>query len=159
MSVLKRLTLNFGVIISNQILILLLCICYFGYCSANNCQSSKRQLISKGLFGVFNSSKKMNKNNSTRGIILIVLRSNFFLRFCKNWSYQKDISKLSDLYQWLKFSLPSQFLGVIFEWILVWVCWLFGYLKLLKLFLLSKLQDKMSSDLVFMMGPQAEIYI
>ena len=40
--------------------------------------------------------QKTNKNNSTWGTI--VVRSNFFLCFfLKNWRYQKDILKLTDL--------------------------------------------------------------
>ena len=39
----------------------------------------KGQLISKCLFGVFNSPKKKNENNSTWGTI--VVKSNFFVRF------------------------------------------------------------------------------
>ena len=41
--------------------------------------STKGQLISKCLFGIFNSPKKTNENNSTSGII--VVKSNFFVRF------------------------------------------------------------------------------
>ena len=55
----------------------------------------KCQLISKCLFDVFNSSKKMNKNNLTWGTI--VIKSKFLFVCWENWRYQKGISKLSDL--------------------------------------------------------------
>ena len=43
----------------------------------------KGKLILKCLFGVFDSSKKMNENNSTWGII--VVKSKFLVYFLENW--------------------------------------------------------------------------
>ena len=63
----------------------------------------KGQLISKCLFGVFNLSQKTNENKSTWGII--VVKSNFFVRFWVNWGYQKDILKITDLYLVFKFTI------------------------------------------------------
>ena len=53
------------------------------------------QLVSKGLFAILNSYKKTNEKNRliylyTSGPIVIII-------FWKNWRYQKDISKLTDL--------------------------------------------------------------
>ena len=58
---------------------------------------TKGQLISKFLFGVINFFQKTNKNKSTW--VIIVVKSNFFVRFWKNWRYQKVLLKLTDLYQ------------------------------------------------------------
>ena len=43
--------------------------------------SSKGQLISKSLFGIFKFFQKMNENKLTWGIV--VVESNFFVRFLK----------------------------------------------------------------------------
>ena len=51
-------------------------------------ETCKCQLISKGRFGILNSSKKRTKNST-----MTCFRS-FFGRI---WRHQKDISKLTDL--------------------------------------------------------------
>ena len=56
---------------------------------------TKGQLISKGLFGILNSSKKRTKKLTN---LLWYLRSTCFRSFFgRIWRYQKDISKLTDL--------------------------------------------------------------
>ena len=56
----------------------------------------KGQLISKWFFLCLQFSQKTNENNSTWGTI--VVKSNFLFFFWENWKYQKDILKLTDLY-------------------------------------------------------------
>ena len=48
---------------------------------------TKGQLISKFLFGVFNSPKQMNENNSTWGTI--VVKSDFYVRFLRELKIPK----------------------------------------------------------------------
>ena len=45
-------------------------------------------------------SQKTNENNSISDTI--VVNSNFLFVFCENWRYQKDITKLTDLYASIK---------------------------------------------------------
>ena len=57
--------------------------------------SLKGQLISKCLFGIFNSPKKRTKKfNFTTMVPQVEL---FSFVFWENWRHQKDISKLTDL--------------------------------------------------------------
>ena len=62
-------------------------------------------------------SQKMNENNLTWGII--VVKSNFSFVFWENWRYyQKDISKLTDLYHpWVGFLLSFINLRLYTVWI------------------------------------------
>ena len=53
---------------------------------------AKGQLISKCLFGAFNSSKQIRPNYYVPQVEL------FSFVFWKKWRHQKDISKLTDLY-------------------------------------------------------------
>ena len=58
---------------------------------------SKGQLISKWLFGILNSPKKMNKKNST--LLLWYLRSTCLRSFFgRNWSHQNYILKLKTVH-------------------------------------------------------------
>ena len=58
--------------------------------------STKGQLISKCLSGIFNYPKKRTKNfNFTTMVLQVEL---FSFVFWENWRNQKDISKLTDLY-------------------------------------------------------------
>ena len=50
-------------------------------------RNTKGQLISKCIFGVFNSPKKTNENNSTW--VTMAVKSNFLFVFWENWRYQK----------------------------------------------------------------------
>ena len=69
--------------------------------SITNLGCSKGQLISKGLFGVFNSSKKQQQMKTSRpqiwGIILSTVGWIFSFIFWKNSGYQQVLSKLTDL--------------------------------------------------------------
>ena len=56
---------------------------------------AKGQLISKCLFGIFNSPKKWTKKFNLSTILPQVELFSFV--FWKNWRHQKDISKLPDL--------------------------------------------------------------
>ena len=67
----------------------------FGRESTKYEPGTKGQLISKGIFGILNSSKKTNENiqlyyYDTSGRLV-------FIRFFgRNWRHQKDISKLTN---------------------------------------------------------------
>ena len=61
------------------------------------CHSTKGQLISKCLFGIFNSTKKRTKKTYLSTMVPQVELFSFV--FSKNWRHQKDISKLTDLYK------------------------------------------------------------
>ena len=57
----------------------------------------KGQLISKCIYGILNSPKKLTKKlNFTTTVPQVKL---FLFVFLENWRHQKDISKLTDLYQ------------------------------------------------------------
>ena len=56
---------------------------------------AKGQLISKGLFGILNSSKKQTKKFDLT--IMIPQVDLFLFVFGRIWRHQKDISKLTDL--------------------------------------------------------------
>ena len=56
----------------------------------------KDQLISKCLFGIFNSPKKQTKKFDFTTMVPQVELFSFV--FWENWRHQKDISKLTDLY-------------------------------------------------------------
>ena len=58
---------------------------------------SKGQLISKGLFGILNSSKKTNVKIRPNYTVIPRVKLFSFI-FLKNWRHQNDISKLTDLY-------------------------------------------------------------
>ena len=56
---------------------------------------TKGQLISKCLFGIFNSPKKQTKKFNFTTMVPQVELFSFF--FWENWRHKKDISKLTDL--------------------------------------------------------------
>ena len=65
------------------------------FCTLNQSKfTAKGQLISKGLFGFYNSSKKRTKTSQPElGIIVLI----FFVCFWNNSGYQQVLSKLIDL--------------------------------------------------------------
>ena len=68
--------------------------CELQKCARNSIMAfwAKGQLISKGLFGFFNSPKKRTKNFCPRINI-------FKLVFFENWRHWNFLSRLTDLYQ------------------------------------------------------------
>ena len=88
---------------------------------------SKGQLISKCLFGVFNSSKKrMKKFDLTTMIPLVDL---FSFVFWENWRHRKDISKLTDPFRmskilktWWGPALMVPYVPVALVYIIIGIC-------------------------------------
>ena len=94
---------------------LLLRVVFYVFIGQKNFLSSlcKGQLISKCLFGVFNSPKKQtNKFDFTTVVPQIEL---FLFVLWENWSNQKDISKLTDLCYLLNSKILSMNLIQIFK--------------------------------------------
>ena len=71
-----------------------------GHLFSSHWINGKGQLISKCLFCIFNSSqKRMSKFDITTMVPQVEL---FLFVFWENWRHQKDISKLTDLYHYVK---------------------------------------------------------
>ena len=83
---------------------------YLAHFWISEIETTKGHLISKCLFGAFKFFQKMNENKSTWGII--VVKSNFFVRFLEEWRIPKTTFKNQLTFRVSISDLRYNFLGI-----------------------------------------------